>query len=181
MRGAPGWLLWGKPPNRETCGHTRATDALQPLTAGMSKATGMCKATHVHTRAPGTGSAHTDVPVCVGLACPDVPAGDGHRATSIALSAHSETRAQMPLLPLPLWCQTLKGKNFYYLKGPPVQCLFFFLSFFFLMHFGNRPVSFTPSTFPRLENKLKKGINQSKRAPARKATPLSKWPCSDEM
>lgn len=100
-----------------------------------------------------------------------------HTATSMALTMHSKTWAHMPSLPLPLWCQTLKEKNFYYLKGPPVQCLFFPLSLFFLMRFGNWPVSFIPSIFPRLKDKLKKGIHQSKRTPTCQAIPLSKWPC----
>lgn len=47
-RGAPSQLLWWKPPqHRGTCGHSGATDTLQPLTAGMSENTGMCKATRV--------------------------------------------------------------------------------------------------------------------------------------
>lgn len=76
----------------------------------------------------------------------------------MALTIHSETRAQMPLLPLPLWCQTLKGKKFYYLKGPPVQCLFFFFPFsLFLNSFWKQACFIYSKCIPQVRKQTKKG------------------------
>lgn len=161
----PAAIMEPPPQHRETCGHAGATAALQPPTAGVRKAKGMYKATrvHGHWRASSRAQAlHAQMSPCAGLAWPVVPAcGWTHAATSMALTTHSETQAHTLSLSLPLWCQTLKGKNFDYLKGPPVQCLFF--SFFFLMCFGNGPISCTPSLYvPQVRKQTKKGINQPK-------------------
>lgn len=114
-----------------------------------------CAKPHMLTHVlPGTGPTHTDVPVCR-ADMPRCPCrGWTHTATSMALTTHSKTWAQMPLLSLPLWCQTLKGKIFYYLKGPPVQCLFFFFPFsYFLNVFWKQAYFIYSKYISRVENK----------------------------
>lgn len=73
----------------------------------------------------------------------------------MALTMHSETRAQM--LPLPLWCQTLKGKNFFYLKGSPVQCLFFSPFFLFLNAFWKWACFIYSKYIPQVRKQILKG------------------------
>lgn len=80
-------------------------------------------------------------------------------------------------LSLLLWCQTLKGKNFYYLKGPPVQCLFF-SPLLFLMCVGKVPVSFTPSLYvPQVRKQTRRGVQQPKEALRCQAAPLLLCKC----
>lgn len=87
-----------------------------------------------------------------------------YTAPCMALTTHSETWAQMPSLPLPLWCQTLKGKNFYYLKGPPVQCLFFFFPFFRFLNAIWKQACFIYSKYiPQVRKQTKKVINLPKK------------------
>lgn len=76
------------------------------------------------------GSADAKVPVrraCT-CRCPCTRVDPQHTHSPDPAVKHRHVHS----LSLPRWCQILKGKSFYYLKGPPVQCLFFFFLFPFL-------------------------------------------------
>lgn len=124
----------------------------------------------------GTQGGHTLPSPSAGLHTPvSLHAVDVH--SHIRSLEHARRNAHMCVLALfslslLLWCQTLKGKNFYYLKGPPVQCLFFF-PLLFLMCFGKVPVSFTPSLYvPQVRKQTRRGVQQPKEALWCQATPL---------
>lgn len=126
-RGALGWLLWWKPPNRETCGHTRATDALQPLTAGMSKGHRNVQShTCSHTCSQAQGL-HTQMSLCVGLACSDIPAGGGHTQSHIHGPEHAQQNTGTDALtPSPSLVPDIERRKILLPQRSPCAVPFFF-------------------------------------------------------